>query len=200
MSKVYVIMKDNVKIKTARSLNAAKEIADKELADVFCNNECIYKANGITSSVEEAPITEERSEPETEAEAQEETATKAESAQQEETVETQLESKPQEEKMIEEATTPKSTNSAKTAIREEPEPLLGAALMRPTFAPYRLTALMNVREAPSMTAPKLRTEPKGSVVLVSRIENNWLKIKNGNGFAYILYEKNGVKFAEKIGG
>ena len=158
------------------------------------------KANGITSSVEEASVEEERLEPETEAEAQEETTITADNAQQEETVETQSEPEPQAEKTIEEATTPNSTNSTNTAIREEPEPLLGAAFLKPTFAPYRLTALMNVREAPSMTAQKLRTEPKGSVVLVSRIENNWLKIKNGNGFAYILYEKDGVKFAEKIGG
>lgn len=58
---------------------------------------------------------------------------------------------------------------------------------------YRLNALMNVRQAPSMNATKLGTLPKGSVVLVRRIENNWLETENG----YILYEKDGVKFAEK---
>ena len=58
---------------------------------------------------------------------------------------------------------------------------------------YRLNALMNVRKAPSMDANKLGTLPKGSVVLVRRIENNWLETENG----YILYEKDGVKFADK---
>ena len=44
-----------------------------------------------------------------------------------------------------------------------------------------------------MNATKLGTLPKGSVVLVRRIENNWLETENG----YILYEKDGVKFADK---
>ena len=37
MSKLYTVMKNNEKIKTARSLNAAKEIADQEQAEVFCD-------------------------------------------------------------------------------------------------------------------------------------------------------------------
>ena len=74
---------------------------------------------------------------------------------------------------------------------------------------YRLKALMNVREFPSLVAPRLRTAPAGTLVQVFKIENDWLKIKNGSnggnnsgnsnnngGVAYILY-KNG-EFAEKV--
>ena len=71
---------------------------------------------------------------------------------------------------------------------------------------------MNVREFPSLVAPRLRTAPAGTLVQVFKIENDWLKIKNSNntdngnnsgsnsnnngGIAYILY-KNG-EFAEKV--
>ena len=39
---VYVIMKDGTKIKTAKNLSVAKEIADKEKAEVFVNGKCVY--------------------------------------------------------------------------------------------------------------------------------------------------------------
>lgn len=39
---VYVIMKDGAKIKTAKNLSVAKEIADKEKAEVFVNGKCVY--------------------------------------------------------------------------------------------------------------------------------------------------------------
>ena len=42
-SKTYTIMKDGNKIKTAKSLNTAKAIADQEQAEVFCGDECVYK-------------------------------------------------------------------------------------------------------------------------------------------------------------
>ena len=69
---------------------------------------------------------------------------------------------------------------------------------QPKYENYRLTALMNVRAAPSLNSAILRTAPAGTVVQVSHIENNWMKIRNGSDFAYILYEKDGKKFAERV--
>ena len=57
ISKTYVIMKDGIKIKTAKSLTAAKSIADQEQADVFCGEECVYKAQ-VTETTEAVEATE----------------------------------------------------------------------------------------------------------------------------------------------
>ena len=89
---------------------------------------------------------------------------------------------------------------ARAAVEEEPR--LGVSIHnvpQPKYENYRLTALMNVRAEASMSAKVLRTAPAGTVVQVSHIENNWMKIRNGSDFAYILYEKDGKKFAEKVG-
>ena len=102
----------------------------------------------------------------------------------------------------------KPTVKVSTAIEEEP--VLGVAIHnaphtpQPKYENYRLTALMNVRAAPSLTSKVLRTAPAGTVVQVCKFENtgiggNWMKIRNGSDFAYILYEKDGKKFAEKVG-
>ena len=99
---------------------------------------------------------------------------------------------------------PKPTATA--AIEEEPR--LGVSIHnvpQPKYENYRLTALMNVRAEASMSAKVLRTAPAGTVVQVSQIMDNgnnggtWMKIRNGSDFAYILYEKDGKKFAEKVG-
>ena len=39
---LYTIMKNGAKIKTAKNLTTAKEIADKEKAEVFVNGKCVY--------------------------------------------------------------------------------------------------------------------------------------------------------------
>ena len=59
MSKLYVVMKNNEKIKTAKSLSAAKEIADKEQAEVFCDGKCVYTAQPNSKAepvIEEKPV------------------------------------------------------------------------------------------------------------------------------------------------
>ena len=65
---VYVIMKDGTKIKTAKNLSVAKEIADKEKAEVFVNGKCVYPK--AQTAVKEAEASQEpepaRSEPEQE--------------------------------------------------------------------------------------------------------------------------------------
>ena len=57
---------------------------------------------------------------------------------------------------------------------------------------YTLTAKMNIRKAPSLTADKLGIAQKGTVVEVTSIENDWLCLLDGT---FILYE--GGRFARK---
>ena len=144
MSKLYVVMKNNEKIKTAKSLSAAKEIADKEQAEVFCDGKCVYTAQPNSKA---EPV---------------------------------IEEKPVEKKVMQE------------------EPLLGVALntKEPHCAPYVLTSLMNVRKKPSFDAEVIRKAPKGSVVQVLRIENDWLCINNGSSEAFIYYK--GGEFAKRL--
>lgn len=64
-------MKDGTKIKTAKNLSVAKEIADKEKAEVFVNGKCVYpKAQTAVKEAEasQEPVKSEpaRSEPEQE--------------------------------------------------------------------------------------------------------------------------------------
>lgn len=58
---------------------------------------------------------------------------------------------------------------------------------------YRLTALMNVRNKPSMDAQILYTRTAGTEVRVLDIVNDWLHLTNDT---YIFYE--GGKWAVKI--
>ena len=179
MSKLYTIMKDGQKIKTARSLNVAKELADQEQAEVFCEGEKIYApvSDGLSGQLiaEEthAPVTEETDAPDApEVEAEEEIIEPAKPAEP-----AKADKKPTDKKPTDKTPSDKSSPDVK-------------------FTVYRLKSLMNVREAPSLNAPRLRTAPKGTLVQVIYIENDWLKIKDGSNFAYILY-KNG-EFAEKV--
>ena len=57
MSKLYAIMKDGQKIKTARSLNVAKELADQEQAEVFCDGEKIYAPVSVQPDAADATVT-----------------------------------------------------------------------------------------------------------------------------------------------
>ena len=58
---------------------------------------------------------------------------------------------------------------------------------------YRLLSFMNVRNAPSLDAPKVSTKPEGTVVRVLGIENDWLHLPDDT---YILFD--GGRFAEKM--
>ena len=226
-NKTYTIMKDGIKIKTAKSLNAAKAIADQEQAEVFCGEECVYKAQITATGETEVTEAVEATEVSQTAEATEEVKA-VETVHAVQSSETQSDVSdnavtdngaeansaansdsaaktdiPSVSDMAEKPTitpAPKPT-AARAAVEEEPR--LGISIHnapQPKYENYRLTALMNVRAEASMSAKVLRTAPAGTVVQVSHIENNWLKIRNGSDFAYILYEKDGKKFAEKVGG
>ena len=219
-SKIYTIMKDGNKIKTAKSLNTAKAIADQEQAEVFCGDECVYKPQPqATEASQTAEASEEVKAVNTvhavqSSEVQSDVGDIANPAAKEETAASKEEASvsdmaaanPSTEKAVKSASLP---TVATTAVEEEP--ILGVAIHstphtpQPKFENYRLTALMNVRAEASMDAKVLRTAPAGTVVQVCKFEDtgsggNWMKIRNGSDFAYILYEKDGKKFAEKVGG
>ena len=218
ISKIYTIMKDGNKIKTAKSLNTAKAIADQEQAEVFCGDECVYKAQRAAEASQTAEASEEVKAVNTvhavqSSEAQSDVSDIANTAASKEEATAATEEAP----VSDMADAEKPTVKGATAVEEEP--ILGVAIHstphtpQPKFENYRLTALMNVRAEASMDAKVLRTAPAGTVVQVCKFEDtgsggnsagnsggNWMKIRNGSDFAYILYEKDGKKFAEKVGG
>ena len=212
MSKLYAIMKDGQKIKTARSLNVAKELADQEQAEVFCDGEKIYAPVSVQPFAADATVTPDASaDEETHAT---ETEESADSINTEETANTETAEKPAD-------TEKPAKTDTKSEVKPEVKPTdtvdnkpaeNKSAKSNAKLSVYRLKARMNVREFPSLVAPRLRTAPAGTLVQVFKIENDWLKIKNSNntdngnnsgsnsnnngGIAYILY-KNG-EFAEKV--
>ena len=254
-SKVYTIMKDGIKIKTTKSLNTAKAIADQEQADVFCGDECVYKS--VTSGLDGAdkPYNSQSAEA-TEAVKAVETVHAVQASEAQSDVSDKVdnadnaakeEAAPKTDSTAEEPTVKEATAEASVSVsndsasnvsdmsgisdmaekptaatkpmtsikkdKKDKGHLLGVAIAphtpQPKYENYRLTALMNVRAKPSLSAPVLRTAPAGTVVQVCQIEDNgeninnkWMKIRNGSNFAYILYEKgekDGKKFAEKVG-
>ena len=212
-NKTYTIMKDGIKIKTAKSLNAAKAIADQEQAEVFCGEECVYKAQITATGETEVTEAVEATEVSQTAEATEEVKA-VETVHAVQSSETQSDVSDNAVEANPAANTASSVSDmagAKTDMAEKPtvrsaaieeEPRLGISIHnapQPKYENFRLTALMNVRAEASMSAKVLRTAPAGTVVQVSHIENNWMKIRNGSDFAYILYEKDGKKFAERVG-
>ena len=52
---------------------------------------------------------------------------------------------------------------------------------------------MNVREKPSLNSCVVATHPEGTIVTVSSIEGDWLRLQDGG---YILYEQG--QWAEEI--
>ena len=93
--------------------------------------------------------------------------------------------KPEEQKSTEEQNPTVPTEEPKEQPEAEPKA-------------YRIKALMNVREAPSLTAKIVAVAESGKIVNVYDIKNDWMKVKWYEGFAYILY-KNG-EFAEPARG
>ncbi len=58
---------------------------------------------------------------------------------------------------------------------------------------YMLTALMNIRRAPSVNAEKAGTAKRGTIVEITAVKGDWLCLTDGT---FILYE--GGRFARKI--
>ena len=183
-NKTYVIMKNGVKIKTTKSLNSAKVFADQEQAEVFCNGEKVYSGMNTSNPSpsderegvqEDIPIDEKPSH--------------VSPASPVSPVSDDKDDKPQEQKSTEEQNPTVPTDQPTEELKEQPEAEPKA---------YRIKALMNVREAPSLTAKIVAVAESGKIVNVYDIKNDWMKVKWYDGFAYILY-KNG-EFAEPARG
>lgn len=127
-AKEYAVKKDGEVLKTYKSLTAAKQLAEKEMANVYVGDECVYKVV------------------------------------------------PEEKNLF-------SPDAEKEKPTAEPEK---------AAEKFVLTALMNVRTAPSMTAPIKTTLPAGTEVEVDVIKDDWLYLVDGT---FIFY--NGGKFAER---
>ena len=173
-NKTYVIMKNGVKIKTTKSFNNAKAVAEAEQAEVFCNGELVYEA---ASSVAE------------------ETHTATSGSEEQNDVQSGEQSDVQNEEQRKEQ--PDATSGA---IRTDPigEEKLPEPEETEQLKAYRIKALMNVREAPSLTAKIVAVVEAGKIMNVYEIKHDWMKVKWYEEFAYILY-KNG-EFAEPARG
>ena len=81
-----------------------------------------------------------------------------------------------------------------TSTSPEPEEKIAEA-EEPKEEKYKLLSKMNIRIAPSLKADKVGVVETGTVVDVTAIENDWMRVKNGAGEVFILY--GGGKFAER---
>ena len=59
MSKTYTVVKDGTELKELKALRTAKELADTEGAEVYCEGECVYP-EAIAAPVAGGPIVPEK--------------------------------------------------------------------------------------------------------------------------------------------
>ena len=173
-NKTYIITKNGEELEQLKTLAAAKKLADAEGAEVYCDGECVYRAdtvNGGTTADHDGTTTDAghtAESPEDKVEAEDtEAQTTADEA----------------EKTTEIVT-------ADPIVAEKPKQPFVAT---PKTEQYRLKKFMNVRTKPSLDAKIKTTKPAGTVVRVLALENDWLHLADGS---FILF-KNG-EFAEKI--
>ncbi len=170
-NKTYIVTKNGEELEQLKTLAAAKKLADSEGAEVYCECECVYRADTVhdgTTANHDGTTTED-----------EHTAENSENIESPETDENTSEA---------EQTTEIVT--AEPIVAETPKQPFVAA---PQTDQYRLKKLMNVRAKPSMDAKIKTTKPSGTVVRVLALENDWLHLADGT---FILYQ-NG-EFAEKL--
>lgn len=168
-NKTYIVTKNGEELEQLKTLAAAKKLADAEGAEVYCDGECVYRAdteNGGTTADHDGTITDHD----------------GTTAEDEHTAESP-ETKDEAEKTTEIVT-------ADPIVAEKPKQPFVAT---PKTEQYRLKKLMNVRTKPSMDAKIKTTKPAGTVVRVLAVEDEWMCLADGS---FILY-KNG-EFAEKI--
>lgn len=85
-----------------------------------------------------------------------------------------------------------STIAAESTSSKDAEPKSsGGVVVQPER--YLLKTLMNVRSAPSMTAPIATVLPNKTIVNVVAIENDWMRLEDG---LFILFGDG--KYAEKV--
>ena len=170
-NKTYIVKRNGEELEQLKTLAAAKKLADTEGAEVYCDGECVYRAdtvNGGTTADHDGTTTDAGHTDET-----------AESPGAIESPEATGEA----EKTTEIVT-------ADPIVAEKPKQPFVAT---PKTEQYRLKKFMNVRTKPSLDAKIKTTKPAGTVVRVLVLENDWLHLADGT---FIFY-KNG-EHAEKI--
>ena len=179
-NKTYLVTDEfGTELKTLKTLAAAKKLADSEGGKVVCDGEVVYQAPASTPDTpaeqESIPAAEQE---ETAPEAVTEAAPEAPVTDDDHTDAPAVE----ETQPAEEPEKP----DEKPAVTEK-KPMDGEL--------YRLTALMNIRLKPSLTADIVGQGKPGTKVRVLSIENDWMKVANGASFVYILYGAG--KFAQR---
>ena len=170
-NKTYIVTKDGEELEQLKTLAAAKKLADAEGAEVYCDGECVYRADTVNSGT-----TTDHDGTTTDAGHTDETAESPGSIESPEATE-------EAEKTTEIVT-------ADPIVAEKPKQPFVAT---PKTEQYRLKKFMNVRTKPSLDAKIKTTKPAGTVVRVLVLENDWLHLADGT---FIFY-KNG-EHAEKI--
>ncbi len=178
-NKTYIVTKNGEELEQLKTLAAAKKLADADGAEVYCEGECVYRADTVhdgTTADHDGTIT---NHDDTTAEG-EHTAENSENTESPETAENTKDEAEQTTEIV----------TAEPIVAETPKQPFVAA---PKTEQYRLKKLMNVRAKPSMDAKIKTTKPSGTVVRVLALENDWLHLADGT---FILYQ-NG-EFAEKL--
>lgn len=154
-NKEYVVVKNGEQLKSFKTLNPAKKLAEAEGGQVFCEGKCVYQPDR-----EQLEVAAEQVEP-----AEETVIEQVETA--EETAPDSL------EKQDETATevTIEKANASKKAKNE-------------VAGKYRLKAFMNVRKKPSLGADRLGTKLEGSIVNVVSIDRDFLQLEDGTFILY----------------
>ena len=154
-NKEYVVVKDGEQLKTFKTLNSAKKMAETEGGEVFCEGECVYQPDShkVEDDAETVPEQVETASKQVEAAA--------------ETVSEQVEHASE--------TVPESLEKQDETPGEVKAEIAGK---------YRLKAFMNVRKKPSLGADRVGTKQEGSIVSVVSIDRDFLHLEDGSFILY----------------
>ena len=155
-NKTYIVTKNGEELEQLKTLAAAKKLADAEGAEVYCDGECVYRAdtvNGGTTADHDGTTTD--------------TGHTDES--------------PEDKTETEEAEKTTEIVTADSIVAEKPKQPFVAT---PATEQYRLKKFMNVRAKPSLDAKIKTTKPAGTVVRVLVLENDWLHLADGTFIFY----------------
>ncbi len=166
---MYIVFKDHAELAEYKTLAAAKRLAEKEHGEVFCDGQKVYPAEQ-DSSADMAPTCENQP---TTYEAQE----------------TGYEVQADEAQDSTCAMQPEEADNTGAIAQEAPD-------RTGVEGRYRITSLMNVRLRPALNADIVGIVQPGTVVTVTRIENDWMAVKNGSENVYILY--GGGRYATRL--
>ena len=155
-NKTYIVTKNGEELEQLKTLTAAKKLADAEGAEVYCDGECVYRAdtvNGGTTADHDGTTTDAG----------------------------HTDESPEDKTETEEAEKTTEIVTADPIVAEKPKQPFVAT---PKTEQYRLKKFMNVRTKPSLDAKIKTTKPAGTVVRVLVLENDWLHLADGTFIFY----------------